>query len=110
MQPFKVAGATWQCYSLPLQKPLTSQVGSESREGLIWQVMLQQGEQVYWGAGEVAPLPGNALHTMQTNFCQTLSSFSSCLQRLMNRFTSNFWFVARFLRYKTHLAQLYMDM
>ena len=57
-QPLLVDSATWQCYSLPLQKPLTTEADSGCRQGIILELRLQQGDAVYCGIGEVAPLPG----------------------------------------------------
>lgn len=53
-----VTSASWQCYRLPLVKALTTHADDEWRQGLILQLRLQQGDAVFCGVGEVAPLPG----------------------------------------------------
>ena len=59
-QDLLVAAATWRCYSLPLQKPLTTEAGSGCRQGMVVQVQLRQRDAVFCGVGEVAPLPGQS--------------------------------------------------
>ena len=60
-QDLLVATSTWRCYNLPLQKPLTTEVGNGYRQGFILQVQLRQGDALFCGIGEVAPLPGGSL-------------------------------------------------
>ncbi|DBA90081.1 TPA: hypothetical protein ACH3X1_003400 [Trebouxia sp. C0004] len=59
--PMSVSSATWQRYTLPLQKPLTTGTTAHGRHGLMLQLVLKQGNHCFHGVGEVAPLPG--LHT-----------------------------------------------
>ena len=56
--PLTVTSASWQGYSLPLQKPLTTGAGAGHRQGLLLSLELRQGDQIVTGTGEVAPLPG----------------------------------------------------
>ena len=60
-QDLLVATATWQCYNLPLQKPLTTEAGERYRQGFVLQVQLRQGDALFCGIGEVAPLPGGSV-------------------------------------------------
>lgn len=59
-QPMSVASATWQCFSLPLHKPVTTGPTTGYRRGLMLQIELQKGDHSVHGLGEVAPLPGDA--------------------------------------------------
>lgn len=81
-----VALASWQCYSLPLQKPLTTDAEDECRQGLILQLRLQQGESTFCGVGEVAPLPG------QPPCVQSCSDVDQ--QMMLHRYNS------RYIKYK----------
>ena len=56
--PLSVASASWQRYSLPLCKPLTTASETQQRQGLLLSINLQQGNDAVTGFGEVAPLPG----------------------------------------------------
>ena len=59
--PASVCSATWQRYTLPLQKPLTTGATADGRHGLMLQLVLKQGNHYFHGLGEVAPLPGKDL-------------------------------------------------
>ncbi len=59
--PASVSSATWQRYTLPLQKPLTTGATADGRHGLMLQLVLKQGNHYFHGLGEVAPLPGKDL-------------------------------------------------
>ena len=59
--PLSVSSATWQRYTLPLQKPLTTGAPAHGRHGLMLQLALKQGNHCFHGVGEVAPLPGRDL-------------------------------------------------
>lgn len=59
-QSLSVAAATWQRYSLPLQKPLTTAAAAAGcRKSIVLQLALQQGDRSVSGVGEIAPLPGD---------------------------------------------------
>ena len=66
-QDLVVASVTWRCYNLPLQKPLTTEAGDGYRRGFILQVQLRQGEALFGGIGEVAPLAGEPLSLLTLN-------------------------------------------
>lgn len=59
--PASVSCATWQRYTLPLQRPLTTGAKADGRHGLMLQLVLKQGNHCFHGVGEVAPLPGKDL-------------------------------------------------
>ena len=59
--PVSVSSATWQRYTLPLQKPLTTGATANGRHGLMLRLVLKQGNHCFYGVGEVAPLPGKHL-------------------------------------------------
>ena len=72
-QDLLVATASWQCYNLPLQKPLTTEAGNVFRQGFVLQVQLRQGDAMFCGVGEVAPLPGGSLSLLLTTLKQDAS-------------------------------------
>ena len=76
-QDLLVASVTWRCYNLPLQKPLTTEGGDGYRRGFILQVQLRQGEALFGGIGEVAPLPGEPL-SLLVNYIQVRPPLFCC--------------------------------
>ena len=83
-----MASATWQCYSIPLQKPLTTGATTKCRQGFIFQLVLEQDNQFFGGIGEVAPLPGKPPAVTKTAWprsCHVLPSGkhhdNTCLYR-----------------------------
>lgn len=72
-QDLLVATATWRCYNLPLQKPLTTGAGNGCRQGYVLQIQLRQGDALFSGAGEVAPLPGRSMSLLLTTLKQDIA-------------------------------------
>ena len=64
-QPAMVTDINWASYRLPLQRQLTSAAGDSCRSGLMVHVSLAQGLRTLCGVGDVSPLPGLHIETVQ---------------------------------------------
>ena len=106
-QDLLVAAASWRCYSLPLQKPLTTEAGSGCRQGLVMQVQLRQGDAVFCSIGEVAPLPGESIFFLLiTLFQYSVLSYLLSYYGMRNRP----WFHTTELSKSTyHISHQYMQ-
>ena len=83
-QHLLVATATWHCYNLPLQRPLTTDARNGHRQGFVLQVQLRQGDALFCGIGEVAPLPGGSLSLLLVTFKQDIALLLHLLKCILH--------------------------